>query len=233
MDPQEFGAFVQTRRKELGMTQSDLAEKLHVTSKAVSRWERGVGFPDIQLLQPLADGLDITLIELMQSRRMTEDISVTEADAMMSEAMDTFQTQQNQSWKTKALLWLGNAVIFAAYLFLGYVTQRYLNHSPLLYIPMILIYSTIWIYGIPIWKAIVTGTAFPVQKQKWVSVPMTWKAWAALAAFIGGLALLLFATAKLDHNRQLHDFLAVTGLCVSLFGGVYYYQYLENHREKK
>ena len=72
-----------------------------------------------------------------------------------------------------------------------------------------------------------------MQKQKWVSVPMTWKAWTALAAFIGGLALLLFATAKLDHNRQLHDFLAVTGLCVSLLGGVYYYQYLENHREKK
>ena len=233
MDPQEFGAFVQTRRKELGMTQSDLAEKLQVTAKAVSRWERGVGFPDIQLLQPLAEGLDITLIELMQSRRMTEAIPVTDADAMMSEALDTIQTQQNQSRKTKVILWLGNVVIFASYVFLAYVTRIYLSHSPLLYIPMILIYSTIWIYGIPIWKAIVTGTAFSVQKQKWVSVPMTWKAWAALAAFIGGLALLLFAMAKLDHNRQLHDFLAVTGLCVSLFGGVYYYQYLENHREKK
>lgn len=231
MNPQEFGAFVQARRKELGLTQSELAEKLNVTAKAVSRWERGVGFPDIQLLQPLAEGLDITLIELMQSRRITEDIPVTEADAMVSDVMDTLQNQQNQSWKIKALLWLGNMILFAVYLFLGYVTRTYLSHSPLLYIPMILIYTTIWIYGIPIWKSIVTGTTFPTEQ--WKSVPMTWKAWLALAAFIGGLALLLFAMAKLDDHKQLHDFLAVTGLCLSLFGGVYYYQYLESHREKK
>ena len=42
MDTQIFGAFVQQRRKELGMNQAQLAEKLHVTAKAVSRWERGV-----------------------------------------------------------------------------------------------------------------------------------------------------------------------------------------------
>lgn len=51
MDPKVFGMFVQTRRKDLGMNQNQLAEKLHVTAKAVSRWERGVGFPSIELLQ--------------------------------------------------------------------------------------------------------------------------------------------------------------------------------------
>ena len=71
MDTQIFGAFVQQRRKELGMNQAQLAEKLHVTAKAVSRWERGVGFPDIKLLQPLADALEITIVELMQSKRET------------------------------------------------------------------------------------------------------------------------------------------------------------------
>ena len=68
MDPKEFGAFIQSRRKELGMNQNQLAEKLHVTAKAISRWERGVGFPSIELLQPLADALEITMAELMQSR---------------------------------------------------------------------------------------------------------------------------------------------------------------------
>lgn len=231
MNPQEFGAFVQARRRELGLTQSELAQKLNVTAKAVSRWERGIGFPDIQLLQPLAEGLEVSILELMQSRRMEENIPVTEAEAIVSGVMDTLQAQHNNSWKVKALLYLGNVILFAVYLFLGYITRNYLSHSPFLYIPMILIYSAIWIYGIPIWKAIVTGTTFPTDQ--WKSVPMTWQAWLSMAVFIGGLALMLFALLKLDDYKQLHDFLVVTGLCLSLFGGIYYYQYTESHREKK
>lgn len=42
MDAKKFGCFIQARRKELGMTQSQVAEKLEVTDKAISRWERGV-----------------------------------------------------------------------------------------------------------------------------------------------------------------------------------------------
>ena len=66
MDVQQFGMFLQQRRKERNMTQQDLAEKLHVTDKAISRWERGVGFPDIKLLEPLAEALELTLTELLK-----------------------------------------------------------------------------------------------------------------------------------------------------------------------
>lgn len=44
MDAEKFGSFIQTRRKELGLKQTDVAQKLYVTPKAVSRWERGVAF---------------------------------------------------------------------------------------------------------------------------------------------------------------------------------------------
>ena len=47
MDAKRFGAFISERRKEHHMTQADLAGKVGVTDKAVSRWERGLGFPDI------------------------------------------------------------------------------------------------------------------------------------------------------------------------------------------
>lgn len=69
MDPEKFGAFVALCRKEKNMTQLELAQELKVTDKAVSRWERGKGFPDISLLVPLAEALDITVLKLMNSER--------------------------------------------------------------------------------------------------------------------------------------------------------------------
>ena len=69
MHPEKFGAFVALCRKEKNMTQLELAQELKVTDKAVSRWERGKGFPDISLLVPLAEALDITVLELMNSER--------------------------------------------------------------------------------------------------------------------------------------------------------------------
>ena len=70
MDVQRFGAFIQSRRKELGLTQGELGQKLNVTDKAISRWERCVGFPDINLLEPLADALQISIQELMQCEQI-------------------------------------------------------------------------------------------------------------------------------------------------------------------
>ncbi len=54
MDAERFGAFVAEQRKAKGMTQAELAKRLKVTDKAVSRWERGLGFPDIGTLEPLS-----------------------------------------------------------------------------------------------------------------------------------------------------------------------------------
>ena len=73
MDPEKFGAFVALCRKEKNMTQLELAQELKVTDKAVSRWERGKGFPDISLLVPLAEALDITVLELMNSEKREKE----------------------------------------------------------------------------------------------------------------------------------------------------------------
>ena len=63
MDAKEFGAFLAQVRRERNMTQAELAQQLHVTDKAVSRWERGIGLPDINTLEPLADVLGHSSIE--------------------------------------------------------------------------------------------------------------------------------------------------------------------------
>ncbi len=72
MDAIKFGCFVAERRKELKMTQKDLAAKIQVTDKAVSRWERGLGFPDINTIEYLAKALDLSIIELMRSEKNIE-----------------------------------------------------------------------------------------------------------------------------------------------------------------
>ena len=68
MDAAKTGAFIAAMRRERNMTQAELAAVLHVTDKAVSKWERGAGLPDINLIEPLAAALDVSVLELMQGR---------------------------------------------------------------------------------------------------------------------------------------------------------------------
>lgn len=63
-----LGALIAQTRKEKGMTQLELAEKLGVTDKAVSKWERDLSCPDIQSLPTLAEALGLSLEELMQGK---------------------------------------------------------------------------------------------------------------------------------------------------------------------
>lgn len=65
MDRYVTGAVIRKLRESKGMTQEDLADRIFVSSKAVSKWETGQGFPDISLLEPLADALGISVIELL------------------------------------------------------------------------------------------------------------------------------------------------------------------------
>ena len=80
MDAKKFGAYISQRRKEQHMTQADLAGKIGVTDKAVSRWERGLGFPDINTMEPLADALGLSLLELMRSETNKKDVTEKNSD---------------------------------------------------------------------------------------------------------------------------------------------------------
>ena len=69
MNKERLGNFISGERRNLGLTQRDLAAALHVTDKAVSKWERGLSYPDVTLLEPLAAALDLGVEELMACRR--------------------------------------------------------------------------------------------------------------------------------------------------------------------
>lgn len=74
MDGKGIGQFIADMRKERGLTQKELAEKLLITDKAVSKWERGLSCPDISLLTSIADILGVTVNELLSGER-SESIS--------------------------------------------------------------------------------------------------------------------------------------------------------------
>lgn len=92
MDNIQFGAFVAQLRKEQNLTQKELADRLHVTDKAVSKWETGKGFPDVKLLEALAQELGVSLVELLQGARTEkESLTIGEAGEVLTQAIDQSQ----------------------------------------------------------------------------------------------------------------------------------------------
>lgn len=97
MDAQKFGAFIAQCRKEKSMTQSELAAKIMVTDKAVSRWERGKGFPDINLLLPLAEALEVSVLELMHPERQKDKVQLFQDDTIIVHLMENAVEMNKQN----------------------------------------------------------------------------------------------------------------------------------------
>ena len=73
MNLEKIGLFIKQKRKEQNLTQECLANKLNITEKAVSRWETGRGTPDISLLIPLSNILNITVLELLNGEEIKDE----------------------------------------------------------------------------------------------------------------------------------------------------------------
>lgn len=94
MDNRKFGQFIQNLRKEKGWTQLELAEKLNVTDKAVSKWERGVGFPDIKMIEPLARALDVSILEIMCSEKNEKTVQSEKTEEAINNVLNVVSYQR-------------------------------------------------------------------------------------------------------------------------------------------
>ena len=101
-----LGKFVAERRKEFGMTQKDLAAVINVTDKAVSKWERGLSYPDITLLEPLANALSLRVEELMTCQVVEkEDISMAdETKNLLEISVATLDVERKSKRRLLAVL---------------------------------------------------------------------------------------------------------------------------------
>ena len=105
MDCDKIGKFIANSRKQKGLTQSELADKLNITDRAVSKWERGKGCPDISLLEDLSKILDVSIIELLKGEKMKKNKSLEKEELLYS------MNYAKESTKTKMYKTISNVIV--------------------------------------------------------------------------------------------------------------------------
>lgn len=113
MNKEIFGGFIAILRKEAGMTQKQVADRLHVTDRAVSKWERGLSYPDVTLMEPLAAVLGVGVDELLTCQRKKTAIPEPELPALHSLLTITQEEKRIRTRRTQALVWIAIAAALA------------------------------------------------------------------------------------------------------------------------
>ena len=118
MNPQQTGKRIHQLRKERGWTQKDIAEKLSVTDKAVSKWERGLNYPDMALLEPIARTLDTTVVYLLGIEDMSAEGKVEAVAAVAADETERLRKELRE----RALYGIFMSIlIFATLIYLGHM----------------------------------------------------------------------------------------------------------------
>ena len=137
MNYDKIGKFIQEKRKEKNLTQKELAEKIGVTDRAVSKWERGVGCPDVSILEILSKELDCSILEILKGRKIeNEIIKVTEADDYVKDSMNI----SKQITKEKVISYI-NKVLVTTIIFIVLLLS-YLNIVQIKYLKTEYKYTT-------------------------------------------------------------------------------------------
>lgn len=132
MDLNKISNFIKTKRKELNLTQEELAEKLFVTEKAVSRWETGRGTPDISLLIPLSKALKVEISEILNGEENKNDI-----EKLIEYNELTKKSKFNFKIKLIILLYVLSILFFLSYLRVEYNPNIELNYFIRLFLVVI------------------------------------------------------------------------------------------------
>lgn len=105
MNCEKIGKFIATSRKQKGLTQTELADRLNITDRAVSKWERGKGCPDISLLEDLSKILDVSIIELLKGEKTNKKQKLEKEELIYS------MNYAKESTKIKMYKTLNNIII--------------------------------------------------------------------------------------------------------------------------
>lgn len=125
MEPKKIGEFIAQQRKEKQMTQKQLGEILGISDKTVSKWETGHGLPDISMIMPLCNILDISVNELLSGEHLTQDTYPEKAEENIMNLMKDSEEQKKRNIKDIiiSIVLLAGFVVFFISLQLSSITS--------------------------------------------------------------------------------------------------------------
>lgn len=149
LDLKEVGARIAAKRQEKGLTQKQLAELVHVTDKAVSKWEQGKNFPELTTIEPLSIALDSTPAELLGFNAANADEALLASMALYEEKhAEWLKDLRKRAWTT---------LVFNLLIALGIVClSRFMDERALYGYPMSLLGAMYGMVGILIGHSIWT-----------------------------------------------------------------------------
>lgn len=148
MDQEKIGKFISEKRKEIGITQSELAEKLYITDRAISKWENGVCMPDVGTIPELCKILNITINDLFSG----EVVNMKNNEKKLEEnLMEIAKLKEEADKRLLNLEWvigiLACIVLFGAMLVSAYVEMK-------TYLKVIIMVSGIIVFFIAMFYAL-------------------------------------------------------------------------------
>lgn len=136
MDKGRFGEFLAEQRKAKGYTQKELAEKIFVSNKAISKWETGNGMPDVSMLIPLSEALGVTVTELLEGRKMepSAELDTGQVETLVKKALEFSEEtpkQQIEKRRKRGLFFAGLVLVMVLEFILLQAAGHDLSDGPL------------------------------------------------------------------------------------------------------
>lgn len=121
MDQLKIGKFIAQRRKDQGLTQMQLAEKLNITDRAVSKWETGKAMPDSAIILKLCDVLQITVNDLLNGEKISMENYNKKMEQQLLEVIAQKEASDKQAWRVGMVMLTLSVILYCVFLALPFI----------------------------------------------------------------------------------------------------------------
>ena len=114
MNQIKIGRFIAERRKKANLTQMQLADKLGITDKAISKWERGITMPDTSIMLELCELLDISVNELLSGEKMDMEIKYQQNEQLLLDLAKELEEKNKKVWTSMWMILILSTIALLA-----------------------------------------------------------------------------------------------------------------------